>query len=714
MEGIGIDIQLLLDDAEFDQNIDGLNKKILLLKKEVKALNKELKIDPKNIEDLQRKFKNLEAQEKLALRVVKEYEDTINEMQLSGKYSGEEMRNAIAGYEKAQAELVGIQKQLANCKEQLKDARNYTAKWGEALKGVANEVDEVADKFAPFSNVASRALQTVTKSAMEFETAFADVLKTVSVDEGQEYIYDEIRDGLRELAKEVPTTANELATIAGLAGQMNVPAQQIVEFTRAMVDFGNATNITATEATQEIAQIYNVIGKGGDYSSLDNLLSTIVDLGNNSATTERDIVEMFKNISSASTRVGMTEQQMVALATTLSSLGLDKGGASAISTIMQKIDMAVDTNADSLKDWADSAGVSVAQFKKLWQEDASGALVTLLTNLKKVSDEGGSINQVFDDLNIKELRRVDTLGRLINGSDLYVKALDRANKAYEEGTALTVEASKRYETLESQLAILKNNFIDFALSLGDLLLPYIKTLVDAIKDLADRINALDPQTKKVIARVLVIVASITPLLRIGARIISFIGTLIINIGTLWQNLGGLLDIMGGIVGKIAELILMNPTWVGAILAVIAVVVILYNKWDWFRNLVNSLIEKIKNLWEQFKQTNWIEKLGAKFGWLGEIIGGLIELVKTLLGWFSSLISKISEFLGLQSQVGAGIAGGALSLGGRGAFSSGGYGSGGLTLNANFNVTTSSVTRSDVRSWASWIADDINEELGRRI
>lgn len=53
-------------------------------------------------------------------------------------------------------------------------------------------------------------------------------------------------------------------------------------------------------------------------------------------------------------------------------------------------------------------------------------------------------------------------------------------------------------------------------------------------------------------------------------------------------------------------------------------------------------------------------------------------------------------------------------GGYGALNSGGYASGGISLNANFNVTANNVTRADVQNWASWLADDINEELGRRI
>ena len=46
--------------------------------------------------------------------------------------------------------------------------------------------------------------------------------------------------------------------------------------------------------------------------------------------------------------------------------------------------------------------------------------------------------------------------------------------------------------------------------------------------------------------------------------------------------------------------------------------------------------------------------------------------------------------------------------------SGGFNSGGVTLNANFTVNSNNVTNADVRSWAMQMVDVINDELGRAI
>lgn len=728
MENLGITIEFLGKDLHFDKTVANANKAINTLKKEVAILNKQLKLDPNSFEKLTKKMENLRKQEELAKYVLEEYVSYLETLNRKGTSPfSKEWQDTQVNIQKANDKLLGIQKQIANLNVEMEKFKNGWSIAADQIEKVANAAGDLGDKLAPISKVSQDFLSSAIKQSIEFEDAFADVEKTVNATDNE---FNAIRISLRELSKTLPTSASELSRIAGLAGQMNVPTDQIIKFTKAMVDFGNATDITAEEATKEIAQIYNVIGKGGDFSSLDNLLSAIVELGNNTATTESAIVEMFRNIAAASSRVGMTEQQMTALAATLSSLGLDKGGASAISKIMTNIDRAVDTNSSKLAEWANVAGMSAAKFKELWGQDASAGLLAVVEGIAKSNEAGTSFNETLEELGIKEIRQVDTLSRLVNAHEAYADNIEMASRAFEDGTALSAEATKRYNTLASQLQILKNNFLELAMQIGDLFLPTIRFLVDAFKDLADRFNELSPQTKDAIAKLLLFTAVISPLLLLVknfltplASIIRFIG----NIKTLMMTLHTTLQIfwmlLQGVATTVVQFIATSWGWIAAIFALIAVFKILYENCDGFRELVNKLIDRVKDLWERFKETNWIELLGEKFGWFGEIIGAVIELVKTLFGWLGNLISKALEFIGIKDSIGSGLGNGG-GYGGRamsvinsrgfGALNSGGYASGGVTLNASFNVSSNNITRADVRSWANWLADDINTELGRRI
>lgn len=74
----------------------------------------------------------------------------------------------------------------------------------------------------------------------------------------------------------------------------------------------------------------------------DRLGATIVDLGNNFATTEADIVEMATRLASTGAITGKTEPQMLAIATALSSVGIEaEAGGSAISKLMKIMEVAV-------------------------------------------------------------------------------------------------------------------------------------------------------------------------------------------------------------------------------------------------------------------------------------------------------------------------------------------------------------------------------------
>ena len=727
MEQLGITIEFMGKTLKFDKNIANLEKSINILKKGVSNLNKELKLDPTNITKISEKFKNLKMQEKLTRDELKILLDNLEELNRK-KVSpfSEEFTSTQKKIQQTEDKLVSIQKQVGKITDTFKETGEEVQSFSDRLQEAGGRAEDLAKKLQPISSAAQGFLKGAVQSAIDFQDAFADVRKTV--DETDTTTYDDLTDGLRQLAKEVPVTASELSHIAGLAGQMGVGADDVVKFTEAMVKFGDSTDITAEAATQDIAQIYNVIGKGGDYSSLDNLLSTIVELGNNTSTTESAIVEMFRNVAAGASRVGMTESQMAALAATLSSLGLDKGGASAISKVMTNIDRAVDGSTKDLAEWARVAGMSVEEFSNLWNSDASSGLLSVVQGIARMNDEGISMNNTLEDLGIKELRQIDTLSRLTNASDVYAENIRLANNAYDEASALNEEAAKRYATVASQIEILKNNFMEFSIAIGEILLPYVEYFIQSLSQLTDWLNNLQPHTKLLITRILAIVAALAPLLLGAGKILKLLGTIKDNVALLKGGIAALLkgitalwNFLLPLVQTVIGWIGQYAIWIGIIYAFITAMKILYENCVPFREWVDGIIGRFKDLWEQFKQTNWIELLGEKFGWLGEIIGGLIELVKTLVSWFGSLISKALEFLGLKSSIestagSVGRRGNQITVLDSGGFSSGGFNSGGLISNPvfTFNVTSNNVTREDVRAWSNWIADDLNEELGRRI
>lgn len=722
-EELGITIKFQGEAIGFDESVSGMEKAINTLKKEVRWLNKDLKIDPNNIVTLTNKMRNLYQQLVLQRKITQDWRNTIKGLSENGQQFTKEWTEAQTKLGESLDKTREIEKQMANLNTQIERSNSSLAKFGDTMGKISETSGRVAQAFQPISQASQNFLKTATQNAIDFESAFADVKKTVNTTDfyDEDYVFGILADSAKEMSTYLPKSASEIAKLMGLAGQMNVPANQIKDFTEAMIKFGDSTNITAEEAITDIAQIYNVIGKGGNFDDLDQLLSTIVELGNNSATTEKDITTMFKNISAGASRVKMTEAQMVALSATLSSLGLDKGGASAISKIMTNIDMAVTDSGEKMQEWAKIAGMSGDAFKKAWGDDSAKVLLDIVTSMSEMTDEGISMNKILSDLDIKELRQVDTLSRLVKAHDEYAKNIALANGAYEAGTALNTEAEKRYETLASQIEIVRNNFQLFAITLGETLMPYIQELIDWLMKMADWLNKLSPEMQRIIVKALAILAVIAPIFGWLSKITGGISIFI----DMWMNnlfpalttvFGFIQNFLSTTFASILGFATRHPI-LTAIVALIAIGVVLYKNCVEFRN-------EVILLWRTFQQTNWIDALGEKFGWLGSVIGWLMELVKNLLNWFIRLIERITEFLGISSGLGGvaetarqavgGNSWNVLNSGGFGALNSGGFNSGGVTLNANFSVNSNNITRSDVHAWAEWMADDINDILGRKI
>ena len=303
----------------------------------------------------------------------------------------------------------------------------------------------------------------VLQTGIQFESAFAGVEKTVDATDAE---IQQFRSGIRDMAKEIPQTAAEISSVAEAAGQLGIQNEYILGFSRTMSDLGVATNMSATEAATSLARLANITQMPQE--NFDRLGSTIVALGNNLATTESEITEMGLRLAGAGSQVGMTEAQIMGLAGAISSVGIEAdAGGSSISTVITKMQLAVEQGGESLEEFANVAGMSAEEFQQAFRDDAAQALVAFVEGLGSMESRGQSAIATLNDMGITEIRQRDALLRLAGAGDVLSESLGIATQAWDENNALTNEAEKRYQTLESRIQILKNNVDDFAISLYD-------------------------------------------------------------------------------------------------------------------------------------------------------------------------------------------------------------------------------------------------------
>jgi len=326
-------------------------------------------------------------------------------------------------------------------------------------------------------------IAAVIGPAIKFESAFAGVRKTV---DGTPRQLEDIRQGILDMSRVMPTAADELASIAENAGQLGVKAPDVLAFTRNIAMLGETTDLSFDDAAQSLARFLNITGSGA--SGIGRVSDVLVALGNNSATTESQIVDFSTRLASAFTVAGAAEHEILALASSFSSLGLRaEAGGSALSTIITKISDAALDGGSELRTYADTAGLLPEQFAKIAETNPVEALLLFGEGLANVRDEGGSITPILEELGLGGLRTSEVFRLLALNSGFVREQLALAAGEFERGGAAQAEFDKRVETTASQLDILKNRLEVIRIEAGT---PLLGGLVAGANLAGDAVEAL--------------------------------------------------------------------------------------------------------------------------------------------------------------------------------------------------------------------------------
>ena len=546
-------IELGLDVSKFNPTLNGAKNAVKYFQSNVKALDSSLKNNGKNTDLLQAKYKTLgqaiEAQRKVLDQMKKSF-DTLEPGTAN-------FDKAAADIERENAKLAAMEGQLHRVKEALvavgkeNSFANRINKFGDGLiksgkkiKTFGEEVSKTGRELttgltAPL--VASVGL--ITKAAVDYESAFAGVKKTV--DETATVSYKNLSDGIRQMAKELPASAVEIANVAEVAGQLGIKAEDILTFSRTMIDMGESTNLSAEDAASSIAKIANILGLTSD--EYKRFGSSVVDLGNNFATTERDIVEMTNRLAAGGRLAGLTAPDILGLATAMSSVGIEaEAGGTAMTQTLTAIGNAVSLTgkgaADDLNLIAKTAGMTSEEFQQAWKEKPVVALQSFIKGLKNAQEKGVNMNAILAQLGMTGIRQSNMLKSLALASDKMGDAVNRSNQAWKENTALTNEANKRYETTESQLKMFKNQVTDLAIEFGGPLLKALrdglkagKPWIDTLAKMAKQFSSMSEEEQRNVLMWAALAAGAGPALTLFGKGIGIVGNLTKGIGWLTKG-----------------------------------------------------------------------------------------------------------------------------------------------------------------------------------
>lgn len=584
----GITIELEGKTSGLVKSLAEVDKQLKETQDALKQVDQALDLDPKNVDLVVNKQKVLneaieETRKKLELE--QEAAQKAAEALDAGNISQSDYATVISqvtkttdALEKLEAEAEETDKALdeidAGEIDEVGDAADKSAGKMGNLKTATSELKKALEKV---SSMARQFVSGSMQSYMDYEDAFTGVTKTV--DETASTSYEDISKAIKEMAGATGVSKQEIAGVAEAAGQLGISADDLVDFTKVMVDMGVSTNLSSENAASAIAKLFNILKE--DMSNVDRAGSTIVDLGNNFATTENDIVSMATRLAATGAVVGLSTDQILAISTALSSVGIEaEAGGSAISKLLKKMDVAVATygdstkvidktgyslrelelmasnnskgftalademgmtkteittamkNVKSLNQYAKVSGMTAEEFSKAYGDNAVNALGQFINGLSEADAQGESSTAILQEMGLTEVRLSNAVLALASSDDILTKATETASDAWDNNNALQEEAQKRYDTTSQKIKGAQEEYDNLKIEIGEKLLPILSDLLDVVKDVIDWFSNLDEGTKDTIAKFGLFVAAIGPVITAVSGVITIIETLSIMLGGL--------------------------------------------------------------------------------------------------------------------------------------------------------------------------------------
>ena len=374
-----------------------------------------------------------------------------------------------------------------------------------ATKGIANELSGLQRKtatvassmasfvpaFAAVGASAFAAFSFAGRAAVQFEDSFAGVRKTLtftgSAAKAQEANFKSLSKNLVDLSRTTPMAATELAKIGEIGGQLGISAGAITNFTKTISQLTVATTMSAEEASFALSRLAAITRL--PERNLGNLASVLVRLGNEFAATESEIVNTAMKIASAlevlESSTSNTAADSLALAAALKQVGQQtQAGSTAVARSLDIMATSVMEGGRELSIFAKVSGMTSESFAKLAKAAPAQAFVAFLDGLQQVGNAGANTVQLLEELGLGQQRTLRALRSMALASGDVREAMKSANEEFAVNNALQTEAEKRYETVVSQLGILRNNVNALGIEVGNNTLGPINELVSMLTTIA--------------------------------------------------------------------------------------------------------------------------------------------------------------------------------------------------------------------------------------
>lgn len=624
----GITLQIGGDTTKLSEAIKKPEKDISDLQSKLKSVNQMLKFDPSNTELLAQKQRLLKEQISATDDKLKLLKETQKQFVAEGGNVDSKQYIAL------EQEIQKTESSLKRLKSEQGGLSANIEALGKSFEDVGEKIEGVGKKIAPVSAAVGAGLAAATKSASDFEDGMA---KMSTLFDTTQVSVDDLSKEFIQLSNETGKGATELAEAGYQALSASVPIQNVGTFVKTSADLAKIGFTDTSTAVDVLTTAINAYGLSAN--DADKIANNLVNTQNLGKTTVNELAASMGKIIPTASSMGvnldnlctvyaeMTKQGIAtAEATTYANEMLNEIGdsGSTVAGILQQEtgesfqQLMADGNSlgdvlQILKDYAERTGTN---FNELWSSTTAGKAALSITNAG--AEEFNS-----------------TLQTMAGSTDVLGEGLEK----------LSTPSAKAKKALN----MLKNDLMELGLVILESIAPIIESTAENIKQFTEWFSNLDPNIKQLIVVVLSLIAALGPVLIFIGKICTGIGSVIDTVNKLQPILGPIFASIKSSLSGLFGLIAANPV-IAIIVAIVAAIVLLWTKCEWFREGVKNLIGQIRDLfvngWNSFKQSwdNGINNLKAKIDNLFQNLGqGFANSLNSLSTWISNFIGGIAQW-----------------------------------------------------------------------
>nr|DAO07187.1 MAG TPA: minor tail protein [Caudoviricetes sp.] len=631
----GITVEIGGDTTKLSTALSKVNKEIRNTQSQLKDVNKLLKLDPGNTELMAQK-------QRLLSQAVSETKEKLDSLKLASQQAND----ALARGEISQSQYDGLQREIVETEQALEELEKQAEKsavalqkigaTGEKLKNVGSSIEGAGKKLLPVTAAVTGLGAASVKMTADFDSGMSRV-SAISGATGQDL--ERLREQAKQLGADTAFSATEAAEGMENLASAGFDTNEIISAMPGMLALAASSGESLASSSDIAASTLR--GFGLEASQAAHVADVLAKNAANTNAAVADTGEAMKYVAPVAHSMGLSMEEVAASIGIMADSGIK--GSQAGTTLRGALSrLAKPTSA--MRDTMDALGISFYDSNGK-MKSLSGIAEMLKTSMAGLSDEQ------------KQNALVTLFGQeALSGMMVLMEAgpekLDSLTQAYRNCDG---EAAKMAETMQDNLGgdleALSGALETLAISFGEILVPVIRDVVGWLQGLADWLNGLDEGTKKMIVTIALVAAAVAPVVIIIGKVVGAVGTIMTVIPQIAAAISGVIGFVSGTVIPVITAVIAAIGWVPiAIGAVIAILVLLWNKCEWFREAViavweavksatiaawNAIGEFLKNLWNGIVET-------GKTVWNG-LASFFTVCWQGIQNMFTTVLTAISNF-----------------------------------------------------------------------